>query len=73
MGTQIVTQFEEQLPTKVLAKQEEQQVFAQTKSTKYVIAVEVSSSTQFVITIATTPTSHDQGDNVRMQTIIKAQ
>ncbi len=59
MGTQIVTQFEEQLPTKVLAKQEEQQVFAQTKSTKYAIVVEVSPSTQFVITTATTLTSHD--------------
>ncbi len=58
-----MTPFVVQVTTEVSTKQEEQHVSAQTKSTKYVITVEIFPSTQFVITTVTTPTSEDGGDN----------
>ncbi len=38
-------------------------MFAQIESTKYVTIADVSPSTQFVTTTATTPTSHDEEDD----------
>ncbi len=60
---QIVAQYEEQALIEVLTEQKAQQVFAQTESTKYATIVDVLPSTQFVTTIATTPTSHDEEDD----------
>jgi hypothetical protein len=50
-----------------------QQIIAQTKSVRYATTIDVSPTTQFVTTIATTLTSQDEGDNGYTQTITKAQ